>query len=103
MPIYRLKTGIVHVKGTKLPAPCGARIQLDGKETVCLAPGEFLCDGPPPPERARDIHGTGTCDRSLCAAHAHQVGPNRHLCPVCFRSDADGRGQRSLFTSLVQP
>lgn len=103
MPIYRLKTGIVHVKGTKLPAPCGARILLDGNETLCLAPGAFLCDGPPPPERARDIHGTGTCDRSLCEGHAYEGGPNHHLCPACLRLKVDAQQQRSLFTSLVQP
>lgn len=101
MPFYRLKVGIVHMKGTKLPAPCGARIQLDGKTALCLVPSTFLCDGPPPPERARDINGTGTCDQALCEAHAHEIGRNRHLCPACFRTDADAKRQRSLFTSLV--
>lgn len=102
MPFYRLKTGIVHVKGTKLPAPCDARVLVEEKEVVCLAPSEFLCDGPPPPERARRHHESGTCDRALCEAHAHEIGKNRHLCPAC-RQDRQEAGplQRSLFTSLV--
>lgn len=102
MPIYRLKTGIVHMKGTKLPAPCGARVLVDGKEVICLAPSEFLCDGPPPPERVRQYHDSGTCDRALCEAHAHEIGKNRHLCPACRLAQQDaGPQQRNLFTSLV--
>ena len=30
MPFYRLKTGIVHMRGTRLPAPCNARTLIDG-------------------------------------------------------------------------
>lgn len=104
MPFYRFPNGqIVHMRGTRLPAPCSARVQIDGKEVNCLAISGFLCDGPPPSGRASNRKGTGTCDRPMCAAHAHQVAPNRHLCPACFRSKADAQGQRSLFTSLVQP
>lgn len=97
MPFYRLKVGIVHVKGTKLPEPCGARVLIDSREVLCLAPSGFLCDG------QDNRNHSGTCDRPVCEAHVNQVGPNRHLCPACFRSNADAQQQRSLFTSLVQP
>ena len=101
MPFYRLKTGIVHMRGTKLPAPCAARALIDGKDQPCMAPSGFLCDGPPPPERQGDYHGTGTCDRPLCEAHARQIGPNRHLCPACHLNHRDADVQPGLFTSLV--
>lgn len=95
MPFYRLKTGMVHIKGTRLPAPCGARVLIDGREQVCMAISAFLCDGPDPSSRS------GTCDRALCEAHAREIGPNRHLCPDCHLSRRDADPQRGLFTSLV--
>lgn len=95
MPFYRLKTGIVHMRGSKLPAPCGARIQIAAREQVCMAPSAFLCDGPDTTNRS------GTCDRALCEAHARQVGPNCHLCPSCHLNHRDASPQRGLFTSLV--
>lgn len=95
MPFYRLKTGIVHMKGTKLPEPCAARILVDGKEAPCLAPSSYLCDG------RDDRHRSGTCDAPLCPAHAREIGANRHLCPACHLSHTDSQAQRSLFTSLV--
>lgn len=95
MPFYRLKVGIVHMKGTRLPAPCAARILLDGKDAPCLAPSAYLCDG------ANNTQPSGTCDAPLCAAHAREIGPNRHLCPACHLSHCTAEAQRSLFTSLV--
>lgn len=94
MPFYRLKTGIVHVHGKKLPDPCVGRLLVDGKEVICLAPGDYLCDGP-------CKTGKGTCDAPLCERHATQVGPNSHLCPSCRTEAIDEIGQRSLFTHLV--
>ena len=41
----------------------------------CRRPGAFQCDYPVG-ERGR------TCDAYLCAEHAHQIGPDRHLCPL---------------------
>ena len=93
MPFYRLKTGIVHMRGTKMPAPCAARIQLDGQEQPCLAPSGFLCDGPSEQRK--------TCDRPLCDAHALQIAANKHLCPPCHLNHRDAAAQRGLFTSLV--
>lgn len=93
MPFYRLDLGMVHVKGSKLPAPCAAQVQIDGKHQVCLAPSDYLCDGP--------AEGRKTCDKPLCEAHAHEIGRNKHLCPPCHLNHLDASGQRSLFTSLI--
>lgn len=95
MSFYRLKFGIVHMKGTCLPDPCVARILVDGKQAVCMAPSAYLCDG------TNNTHRSGTCDAPLCEAHAHQIGPNRHLCPTCHQTQLNAEQQRSLFTSIV--
>lgn len=97
MPFYRLKTGIVHVKGTRLPAPCCVRLYwpTTGKEQDCMAPSAYLCDGP------NNANRSGTCDAPLCVIHARQIGPNRHLCPTCLLTHRDADPQRGLFTSLV--
>lgn len=95
MPFYRLKTGIVHMKGTRLPAPCKARTLENGKEQVCMAISVYLCDGP------KEANHSGTCDDPLCERHARQIGRNRHLCPTCHLSHCNADQQRSLFTSIV--
>jgi len=95
MPFYRFKTGTVHLKGSKLPAPCGARALIEGREQVCMAFSGYLCDGPDP------AHHSGTCDRALCDAHAREVSKNRHLCPDCHLQHRDAEPQLGLFTSLV--
>jgi hypothetical protein len=95
MPFYRdPDLGIYHLKGKKLPKPCGERIFAKGKEATCLFPSEYLCDGPG--------QGSRTCDRPLCEVHATQTGSNKHLCPACRTAVADASGQRSLFTHFVQ-
>ncbi|UCU92655.1 hypothetical protein [Hydrogenophaga taeniospiralis] len=101
MPYYRLALGMVHMRGTRLPPPCAARILIDGQDAQCLAMSAYLCDGPPPPHRQGDYQDSGTCDAPLCEAHARQTGPNRHLCPACHQTQRDAEQQRSLFTSLV--
>lgn len=95
MPFYRLKTGIVHMKGTRLPAPCNARTLIDGKEALCMAPSAYLCDG------ANNANRSGTCDAPLCESHARQTGPNRHLCPPCHQTHREANRQRGLFISIV--
>lgn len=95
MPYYRLKTGIVHMRGTRLPDPCAARVLIGGKEVLCAAMSAYLCDGLDARNRSH------TCDVPLCEAHARQIGPNKHLCPTCHQSDLDAQQQRSLFTSIV--
>ena len=94
MPFYRTDDlGVIHMKGSKLPAPCGERIFVKGKEVACLFASAYLCDGP--------VQGRRTCDRPLCGAHATQTGPDKHLCPACRTAVSDASGQRSLFTHLV--
>ncbi len=48
----------------------------------CRSVGGFLCDYPV--QHPFKTGGKGkagkTCDRSMCEAHAHQVGPNKHYC-----------------------
>lgn len=46
--------------------------------STCLKPSTFQCDW--------KVGKTGagkpkTCDRHICAAHAQQVGTDKHLCP----------------------
>ncbi|ODU36654.1 MAG: hypothetical protein ABT03_15540 [Comamonas sp. SCN 67-35] len=94
MPFYRLKTGIVHVKGTRLPRPCAAHVLIDGHEQLCAAWSTYLCDGP--------AQGRDTCDMPLCEAHAREIGPNRHLCPACHLSHRYADPQRGLFSSLIE-
>ncbi|MDP3887058.1 hypothetical protein [Hydrogenophaga sp.] len=89
------------MRGTRLPAPCAARILIDGQDAPCMAPSAYLCDGPPTPHRQGDYQDSGTCDAPLCEAHARQIGPNRHLCPACHLSECNTQQQRSLFTSIV--
>ena len=96
MPYYRTSFGMVHMRGSKLPDPCGARVLIAGHEQqICMVASDYLCDGP-------DTTGQReTCDAPLCEAHAHQIGRNQHLCPSCFLQHRDADPQRGLFTSLV--
>ncbi|MEK6290081.1 MAG: hypothetical protein V4793_01620 [Paraburkholderia tropica] len=56
----------------------------------CSAPSAFQCDFNMKP-------GT-TCDRHLCAAHAHQVGPDVHFCPTHLAATSGGKAvQGELF------
>ncbi|NUX55962.1 hypothetical protein FSB65_21475 [Paraburkholderia sp. JPY418] len=50
----------------------GRRCSVDG----CRAPSGFQCDYPVSPRR--------TCDRHLCAQHAHEAAPDVHYCPEHF-------------------
>lgn len=102
MPWYRLHGMTVHMRGSRLPVPCGAASVIDGKNVLCLAPSGFLCDGPASDGRARDYQGYGTCSTHLCEAHAHQVGPDRHYCPTHHREHEVSLAQPGLFTELVK-
>lgn len=83
MPTYRTPHGVMHIKMTNTkkrpaPAPCCARIPSTPPFTGtvrCMAISSFLCDWP--------IEG-GTCDAPLCHEHAHEVGKDRHYCPLHF-------------------
>jgi len=51
----------------------GAMCDVEG----CGATHEKLCDWP--------MAGTAkTCDRKLCRAHAHKMGPNKDYCPAHY-------------------
>ncbi|MEY5100128.1 MAG: hypothetical protein RJA36_2847 [Pseudomonadota bacterium] len=75
MPWYRINGMQVHLKlGGKAaknpPAPCAARTAPDNP----IVPQQrYLCDFRLP--------SGATCDMPLCAEHATQIGPDRHLCP----------------------
>ena len=105
MPFYRFPTGMVRVRGTKLPPPCSAKIQvgkagLDAafKCVYCLAMSSFLCDWPVTAASGKK----GTCDEPLCAAHSGQVGPNKNYCPehLDLRREQQVPG---LFINPVEP
>lgn len=99
MPWYRVNGLTMHVKGTKLPSPCAAWVGLQAGDDVplqtCAAFSSFLCDWP--------IGAGRTCDAALCAAHAQQVGRNKHYCPTHHQEHLASAPQRGLFTELVQP
>ena len=108
MPWYRLKgmNSLVHVRGTRLPQGCGASVGVQASDgaamQLCLAPGGFQCDWPMPNNVSRGRGYRPTCDRHLCPAHAHQVGPDKHYCPEHFQEHADGQEQPGLFTELLR-
>jgi hypothetical protein len=75
MPWYRINGMMVHMRGTKLPAACEARTTPSNPVVPsqrCLAPSSFLCDYALPNGK--------TCDAPLCAEHAQEISPDRHLC-----------------------
>ncbi len=85
-------------------SPCEVRrIGNDGMAIICTgrtrrqscatcgAPAPFLCDYPIKRQNVlrndRIADEMGTCDRPVCGAHAHAVGPDRHYCGVHFRME----------------
>jgi len=80
MPIYRVNGMLVHMKlggpKSKWPKPCCARIPAQGRPGTfqCLAISTIACDW--------QLEDGGTCDAPLCAEHAHEIGPDLHLCPI---------------------
>lgn len=46
------------------------------KRCACGKSAPFLCDWKVPSRR------TGTCDAPICADHATEPAPNKHLCPT---------------------
>lgn len=101
MPFYKINGMAVHMRGTKLPPACRARVGKAGLDAAfecvtCLAPSSYLCDWP--------TEGRKTCDMPLCEAHSGQVGPNRNYCPAHLQEHREHRDHRQpgLFTSLVK-
>ncbi len=59
---------------------------------ICGAVGELLCDWIMEKGTA---HAPGrTCDRRICAAHALEVGKDKHLCPAHEAAFAQWKAQR---------
>lgn len=52
---------------------CGERRKV--QFCMCGREGVFLCDW-----KVSD-HKSGTCDKPICAKHAKEVAPGKHLCP----------------------
>lgn len=103
MPFYIVNGLPMHIKFSgrgKPPAPCVAKAGVGEQLRQCCDISAYLCDWP-----ADEDH---TCDAPLCAAHAHQVGRNRHYCPTHFHQaqqlDAQpGQpAQLGLFTGLLE-
>jgi hypothetical protein len=80
---------------------CGLR-RTKPKYCACGRPADFECDW------KVSARKSGTCDAPICSAHAKQVGPGKHLCPLHQRQyddwkrrhpDADPQHgqQKSLF------
>jgi hypothetical protein len=53
------------------------------KYCACGRAADLLCDWK---VRGRK---SGTCDRPVCRQHAHQVGPDKHLCQEHTKAYAD--------------
>lgn len=85
MPFFRVGGLMCHIKlsgKAKGVKPCCVPVDIYGPTQACAQFGEYLCDW--------ETGERSTCDRPVCAEHAVQVGPNRHLCP----EHAAKRGQR---------
>lgn len=74
-------SGIVCSRGRKHVHRCS----VEG----CSAPSGFQCDYLTKPGK--------TCDRHLCATHAHQVGPDAHFCPAHLAESSGKQAQSELF------
>ncbi|KPD17229.1 hypothetical protein ADM96_20145 [Burkholderia sp. ST111] len=70
-------SGIVCTRGGKSVRRCSV--------AGCNAPSGFQCDYPVRPGK--------TCDRHLCAKHAHEIGVDVHRCP----DHVDAAAQTELF------
>lgn len=73
-------SGIVCTRGRKRAPRCSV--------AGCNAPSGFQCD--------HCAKSGKTCDRHLCAVHAHQVGDDVHFCPTHL-VESSGKRQSELF------
>ncbi len=96
MPFYIVNGMRIHIKfggRGKPPAPCAARVGVEGEQRRCCDISAYLCDW--------ELSEGATCDAPLCTAHAHQVGKNRHYCPTHQAQAQHIQPQLGLFTSLT--
>ncbi|MDR8105593.1 hypothetical protein KPB04_28055 [Burkholderia cenocepacia] len=80
---FRLPGGISGIICARGPAR-ERRCSVEG----CNAPSGFQCDFQTKPGK--------TCDRHLCAVHAHLVGADTHFCPTHL-AESSGKKQGDLF------
>lgn len=70
---------------------CGAPARRPKACHECGADAQFLCDW--------KVGRRMRCDRPICAKDAHEVAPNKHLCPThqaAYRQWLASRSQRAL-------
>jgi len=79
MPCLPIPGGFVCTRGGRRAAPC--------QEPGCTTPHVALCDWPLEGEKAGH-----TCDRRMCAAHRHKVGPNRDFCTPHYTAAREKQG-----------
>ena len=63
--------------GDTIAIVCHRKPWPETAQCSCAAFAEYLCDYP--------VGENRTCDRPMCADHAHQVGHDIHYCPGHFR------------------
>ena len=75
MPFYVVNGLRMHlnIRGKKAPPPCKAIVERRGIKCHCSGISSILCDWPVE---------AGTSDMPMSEEHAHEVGPDRHLCPI---------------------
>ena len=64
---------------------------------ACGRPCDFLCDWKVPAKKS------GTCDTPICKAHAKQVAPDKHLCPLHQRKYDEWKRRHPETTIPEQP
>lgn len=61
---------------------CGPGLHHKPKAcSVCGELAEKLCDFPMRTDPEVTRRKRGTCDAAICDTHAHEVSPDRHVCP----------------------
>ena len=70
---------------------CRCRVGDRHSSRLCLAAATYQCDWP---------QGRGTCDRYLCGRCAHEIEPDKHLCPLHARLYGELRRQGELALQL---
>lgn len=91
MPFYVHNGVRMHIKFSgrkKPPAPCCAPVVRESVDPLrnetrkircrCMAISSILCDW-------KNEDGQ-TCDAPLCPGHAHEIGPDKHLCALHFEA-----------------
>jgi hypothetical protein len=67
----------IQLPGGGVAIICGLRGSKP-KFCACGRPAKFECDW----KVSKDVRKSGTCDAPICAQHAKEVAPGKHLCPL---------------------